>query len=1359
MSRWGRGRGGSVAVPLDSALFRENSNCPSAARSAGTVGKWGITSFTSIRSAPYAYASNLLKKPVQDQNSPLTVPAVDSEQPPPKPKKFFKSRNAEPYPPVPQIAYAPHSAVPPLSPEHPPSIKEKKTTKRSRYNRDSSSPELPRRNSEKTKTKKNTVATKASKKEDPSSENSQPPNKRYLVRNRNKVINYAEDGSNSPIPEMTTRYENLPPKVPSPKASPLVSSPVSVKADVVSPSTSKEANEERKPPPIVLRISKGTSRIVSTDSNEGFTSPGSDRHSSMDIHSDLDHKKSPSMETICSPKHEGLKITIKCSSLNHESRKEKKKDKKESHHKSHKRHHKNDDESFRKIASPTPGTDTYDLYKTLASPLQEETEIKGIDNIESQLAELDSSSSTAKSSSESKAPLPEPKPPEGGIGRSRRNRPNINYNENDDYLDALTSKTVNKQAAKTVSDIKKEVRKSKRRLDITTAVDASELNEIQSGTDKESETVLENNELIDILSGDISKSKSVNEKPKNRKHKNKPKQIIASINTESIDDRLSERDSRSENDVQFEESLEQKDEKLAVESIDNELKESEAEETNEEESHKEQQINNQDELYSQTDGQSENLMETQAMYSSENHYNNTPTQSSDSAYNSCPNENSEEELQKNQSEDQFKAPDGLNEADIAGDDKPSVKLVITKKKGSIFKSKSLVNDNPSPLPARKRRHLYKHQWANDKGNETPRPERPENTEVVNPICKVPEALTRVTRYRSPDPIVDELDSNEPGVPYTSVRCAKEAKEFYTVVRNVKKAHQIQEIGEFQEFNDDVEYLLDALQDNNPMSTRCLSAITLASKCTAPAFRMHLRAHGTVQKFFSALHDATNDQSLGLCTATVMFVLSQDRLNMDLDRESLELMLNLLESDASHKNALDDCGLTSAQLAKTQERVRELCAEIKSQGKATHLDLENITVGHLAMETLLSLTSKRAGEWFKEELRVLGGVDHIVRTIQDCASRLETPASMWTNAEVDILRKADRCMRVLENVTQQNEDNQVYLVGEPLGGARTLAALLRRCVCEARAQPSLRAPLLDAALPALKVLVNLSHSFGNAASIGAQVVGKQPSIMEICLVMLNNQDNFIPDSKNFEFSVCVLLLLINLVQNNESNTERLLCAQTPLDSEHDKLRSMSAMDLIVDLFYKREELARRAEEKADALLDGEKETDGNKDNKKQSQDDIDETVAKLLARAGVHMEHTMVCAYIALLLGHAACAAPCHAATVRERVPSYAPLLPTLRKYYTFLSLTASAEAVIVAHVKATQQIIEFMESSDKENAQVELAQPSTAYSAKTYANNFYQTSPSDVPQDMSLSNLNYSMNCSSSSSDRMSSTMEVDGYH
>ncbi|XP_013173967.1 PREDICTED: protein wings apart-like [Papilio xuthus] len=1351
MSRWGRGRGGSVAVPLDSALFRENSNCPSAARSAGTVGKWGMTSFTSIRSAPYAY--NNAKKPVQDQNSPLTVPAVDTEQPPPKPKKFFKSRNAETFPPVPQIAYAPQQ-VPPLSPEHPPSFKEKKSTKRCRYNRDSSSPELPRRNSEKTKTKKTTVATKASKKEEPTSDNSQPPNKRYLVRNRSKVINYAEDGSNSPIPDMTTRYESLPPRAQSPKASPLISSPVPAKpvADVVSPSTSKELNEERKPPPIVLRISKGTSRIVSTDSNEGFTSPGSDRHSSMDMHSDLDHKKSPSMETICSPKHEGLKITIKCSSLNQENKKEKKKDKKEGHHKSHKRHHKNsDDEPLKKASSPLPGTDTYDLYKTLASPVHEEesnTKTKA-ENVEAQLAKIISTDSTTKPKTESKALLPEPKQPEG---RSRRNRPNINYSENDDYLDVLTSKVSNKNSTKTVSDIKKDVRKSKRRLDVAATPDSNDVNEIHSETEKEAESHYDDDDLINILSGDNDKIKSNNDLQKakvNKKQKNKQKQQNSTndIQSPNPEDSLSV--------PQLDESYDE-DEHLAEEPRSDDMDYEDdggVQEEKEGESQTEKAMEQQERNHP-SDLQPGSQMEGQGIDSNEDLCHNTPTQSSDSAYNSCPNENSEEESQRNIADDHFKAPNGVNELD-GTDDKPSVKLVITKKKGSIFKSKSLVNDNPSPLPARKRRHLYRHQWANDKGNETPRPDRPENPEVSNPVRQVPEALTRVTRYRSPDPIIAEIDAPEPGVPYTSVRCAKEAKEYYTVVRNVKKAHQIQEIGEFQEFNDDVEYLLDALQDNNPMSTRCLSAITLASKCTAPAFRMHLRAHGTVQKFFSALHDATNDQSLGLCTATVMFVLSQDRLNMDLDRESLELMLNLLESDVSHKNALDDCGLTSAQLAKTQERVRELCAEIKSQGKATHLDLENITVGHLAMETLLSLTSKRAGEWFKEELRVLGGVDHIVRTIQDCAARLHAPATAWSSAEVDVLRKADRCMRVLENVTQQNEDNQVYLVGEPLGGARTLAALLRRCVMEAREQPALRPPLLDAALPALKVLVNLSHSFGSVASIGAQVVGEQPYIMETCLIMLYNQGCFIPDNNNFEFSVCVLLLLINLVQNNESNTQKLLDVHITVDNG-DTSTNTPALDLIVDLFYKREELARRAEENTDALLDGEKEeTDDEKDKKKQSVDDIAETVDKLLARAGAHMEHTMVCAYIALLLGHAASCARAPAAAVRERVPRYEPLLPTLRKYYTFLSLTASAEASIVAHVKATQRIIEFMETSDKESSQDTPQQPPAEY-PRPYGN-YYQPC-ADLPQDMSLSNLNYTMN-SSSSSDRMSSSMDVDGYH
>jgi len=72
-----------------------------------------------------------------------------------------------------------------------------------------------------------------------------------------------------------------------------------------------------------------------------------------------------------------------------------------------------------------------------------------------------------------------------------------------------------------------------------------------------------------------------------------------------------------------------------------------------------------------------------------------------------------------------------------------------------------------------------------------------------------------------------------------------------------------------------------------------------------------------------------------------------------------------------------------------------------------------------METLLSLTSKRAGEWFKEELRGLGGLEHIVKTIRECHRHINSQnvlRSGWTDPLLDKLRKVDRCLRVLENVS-------------------------------------------------------------------------------------------------------------------------------------------------------------------------------------------------------------------------------------------------------------------------------------------------------------------------------------------------------
>ncbi|XP_072760557.1 uncharacterized protein Wapl isoform X2 [Anoplolepis gracilipes] len=634
------------------------------------------------------------------------------------------------------------------------------------------------------------------------------------------------------------------------------------------------------------------------------------------------------------------------------------------------------------------------------------------------------------------------------------------------------------------------------------------------------------------------------------------------------------------------------------------------------------------------------------------------------------------------------------------------------KKGSIFKSRST-----GATDGNKRRALYKHKWCDsDKestaadtpttGNNTPT--TASGSSSAGPVAYEeefePSQLTRVVTYPAADAdFEDEADA------ITSIRCGKKVKGFYTVVKNVKKAHQIQESGEFQEFNDDVEYILDTLRENNPNATRCLSAIRLASKCMAPAFRMHVRAHGTVAKFFKALHDATKDQSLGLCTATVMFVLSQDRLAMDLDRDCLELMLSLLESDASHKDALDDCGLSHAELLKNKEKVRQLCADIQAQGHAKHLNLDNITVGQLAMETLLSLTSKRAGEWFKEELRELGGLEHIVKTIRECHRHINSQnvlRSGWTDPLLDKLRKVDRCLRVLENVTHMNEENQVYLLKYEEGVlVSTLASLYHLCGQEIPIYPttdpsdksSIGAVVRECLFAIIKVLINLTHRF-NRGSFGSKSVGAQVGVLDCSLFLLLRVPESLPEEKRFDMMMLALILLINLVEQCDDNKQLLIESKAPPSSENIFDSEESGVGSLIDLFYKQEELARAEEQKTDAILDGKKDSEQTETvstTTKSQEEFIEETVSKLLQKAGQHMEHTLIGAYVVLLLGYLIMDNKEYESLVRSRLPdkNFGTMVSVLQKFFNFMNITVSNE-VSSCGIAATEKVIKFLKMSD-----------------------------------------------------------------
>ncbi|XP_022619369.1 wings apart-like protein homolog isoform X2 [Seriola dumerili] len=549
---------------------------------------------------------------------------------------------------------------------------------------------------------------------------------------------------------------------------------------------------------------------------------------------------------------------------------------------------------------------------------------------------------------------------------------------------------------------------------------------------------------------------------------------------------------------------------------------------------------------------------------------------------------------------------------------------------------------------------------------------------------------------------------------TALKCRKEDKELYTVVQHVKHFNDVVEFGENQEFTDDFEYLETGLKSSQPLNTRCLSIISLATRCAMPGFRMHLRARGKVAQVFNMLSDAPQHPNLALCTAALMYILSRDRLNMDLDRACLELMIKLLELDQDYSAHQDQ--LTAKEVAKVKEKIRKLCETVHNK----HLDLENITTGHLAMETLLSLTSKRAGDWFKEELRLLGGLDHIVDKVKECAQNLSQEddkenlvASLWG---------AERCLRVLESVTVQNPENQGYLIAYKdsqliVSSARALWYCEDMIQRYSRALNNSSLSSSSAALPhcsfsnvgkavedcmraVIGVLLNLTHD----NEWGSTKTGEQEQLIVTALNCVLRVPRYIPQEQRFDVRVLGLGLLINLVEYSSRNRHCLVdmeysvdytCLEDSLMQPADPTQSDTAAELappstaetqgdeadmpkpsgalaaLVKLFLERERAAILAEAKTDDLISeapkpaldqsGEwQETSGeiqwvaaeNNDNQTEKKEEEDEELDlnKALQHAGKHMEDSIVASYTALLLGCLCQGSQINVTTVRKHLP-------------------------------------------------------------------------------------------------------------
>ncbi|XP_062269883.1 wings apart-like protein homolog isoform X1 [Platichthys flesus] len=602
---------------------------------------------------------------------------------------------------------------------------------------------------------------------------------------------------------------------------------------------------------------------------------------------------------------------------------------------------------------------------------------------------------------------------------------------------------------------------------------------------------------------------------------------------------------------------------------------------------------------------------------------------------------------------------------------------------------------------------------------------PSDAQKDDGVFKTPPPPPKVTKFVT-------LPTNLYQDTITTLKCRKEHKELYTVVQHVKHFNDVVEFGENQEFTDDFEYLATGLKSGQPLNTRCLSVISLATRCAMPSFRMHLRARGKVAQVFKTLNDAPQHPNLALCTASLMYILSRDRLNMDLDRSCLDLMIRLLEQDLDQSGgavADPSTQFSAREIAKMKEKIRKLCDTVHNK----HLDLQNITTGHLATETLLSLTSKRAGDWFKEELRLLGGLDHIVDKVKECVNNLNQAEE---DKLVSSLWGAERCLRVLESVTVHNPENQSYLIAYKDSSLIVSSAKgLGRC--EAMIQRYSRVVNSDGAVVGkavencmraiIGVLLNLTHD----NEWGSTKTGEQEDLITTALNCVLRAPQYIPQEQRFDIRVLGLGLLINLVEYSARNRYCLMetemeGGQGPCDStvllnpQHQDLTSsgpLSAIAALVQLFLQREQAAILAEAQTDDLIkeapkpaldkSGEwQETGGEiqwvanenqpdkpeetKDKKNEEEhEELD--LNKALQHAGKHMEDSIVASYTALLLGCLCQGSPLNVTTVRENLPKgdFSIMTEMLKKFLNFMNLTCDVGST---GQKSITRVIDYLEN-------------------------------------------------------------------
>ncbi|XP_065182428.1 wings apart-like protein homolog [Sycon ciliatum] len=503
-------------------------------------------------------------------------------------------------------------------------------------------------------------------------------------------------------------------------------------------------------------------------------------------------------------------------------------------------------------------------------------------------------------------------------------------------------------------------------------------------------------------------------------------------------------------------------------------------------------------------------------------------------------------------------------------------------------------------------------------------------------------------------------------------CKRSEKSLFTLVGNVQDATEAQELGENQNLMDDLQYSMDGLLSTSALAVRCLSCCNLASQAATPAFRQALRSSGATTTLFSRLQDAPKIKSLALCTSAIFYMLSRDRLNMDLDKSGLELLVQLLRSEKDSEwmaSKKED----EKQYTKMQTKIRVLLQNTSIHG-VHHLDLNNITAGQLACEALLALMSSLVGAAHRDDLRTFGGLRRLIGLVTSYTGNLpdDRHCVAYPDDMPSVLDRISRPIHVLADSVLKDRSANAYLVHDSSRHNRQNQAYIVQCnqgiifaslakmvktatsyVCQRSSDPSslpnneAKKMVVSALSPALRLLVSLTHDQDPACVESCQRDGLLESVLRCIVDVPRHVD--LAEETQINLVLQAVCLLLNFSMHSWTVQSALaalkpawLCPPNDSCGDDDE-PPPSPIVTLLDICEQYQAAASVYD--LDALLDSRLAAlkaavaalPGNQDSPDSSPaaavgSESAESVANSREQAYSHMQRSLVAAYMAMLIG-------------------------------------------------------------------------------------------------------------------------------